>query len=117
MPRIARLCALLTVPAALSAESAEAQMRRPAAPAPPATANESAEARAGLADFRLVRREFGNLSDPDGNGLTGTVPLGPNMHLAIGRLSVPNFSPPRMEAAEIRRGYRGIAAIGFSLRF
>lgn len=117
MPSIARFCALLAVLAALSAENAEAQLPRPAEPAPSATANESAEARAGLADLHLVRREFGNLSGPVRDGLTGTVPLGPNMHLAIGRLSVPNFSPPRMEAAEIRRGYRGIAAIGFSLRF
>ncbi|HEY5711003.1 MAG TPA: hypothetical protein VIT38_03830 [Allosphingosinicella sp.] len=111
MSRIGRLVGLLAFPSFLWAANAEAQIRPPD-PAPEALTNEAAPRTP--AEVRLARYFR---ASPDGIPLTGTIPVASNMQFAVGRLSVPSFRAPRMEADEIRRGYRNIAAIGFSLRF
>jgi hypothetical protein len=114
MSSIGRLVATLAFPLSLWPSIAEAQIRRPT-PTPGAPAADAA--RSGPADSRTARPDFTYAPVVERNGLVGTLTIGPNLNFAIGRLAVPNFAAPRMEAAEIRRGYRNIAAVGLSLRF
>jgi hypothetical protein len=114
MSRIGRLVGALALLVSLWAPEAEAQSRR-STPAPETPTIQALHP--DPFDLRFSRHEFSSFSGPDKTGLTATVPLGPNVHFAVGRFSVPNFRPPRMEAAEIRRGNRNIAAFGLSLRF
>ena len=97
----------------------------PAAAAPPArsalvaTADPAlpADAPSSLPDFRMPGGDYRQPPGPIRNGLIGAVPVGRNAHVALGRFVVPNFNPPRIEPAEIRRRDRSMAALGFSLRF
>lgn len=118
MPIMGRLCGALAVPLVLWAVAAEAQVRRSALVAPVEGGQTKAvPAPLGLPGFRIARDEFRVPPDSVRNGLIGAVPLGHNLQIAAGRLAVPNFTAPRMEAADIRRSDRRIAAVGFSFRF
>jgi len=118
MPTMGRLCGALAFPLALSAPAAEAQIRRSASVAPIGPGStEAVPVPRGLPDFRMARDEYRLPPKPFRNGLTGSLPLGRDLAIAVGRLAVPNFAAPRMEAADIRRRDRAITAVGFSLRF
>ena len=117
MPTMDRLCAALAVPLVLSASAAEAQISRSALVAPAESGFTIVQARSGPLVFRMPPGDFRSPAGPGRNGLIGTIPLRSDLQIAIGRIAVPNFAAPRMESANIRRGDRGIAAVGFNLRF
>lgn len=118
MPIMGRLCGALAVPFVLSTAAAEAQVGRSALVAPAeAGPTGPVPARRGLPDFRLARGEYRIPPGPFRNGLTGSMPVGRDLTIAVGRLAVPNFAVPRMESADIRRRDRAITAVGFSFRF
>ncbi len=118
MPVMGRLCGALAVPLVLWAVAAEAQVWRSALVAPVEPGQTQAvPAPPGLPGFRIARDQFRVPPDSVRNSLIGAVPLGRNLQIAAGRLAVPNFTAPRMEAADIRRSDRRITAVGFSFRF
>lgn len=118
MPIMGRLCGALAVPLVLAAAAAEAQVGRSALVEPVEPGRPGAlPVRRSPPDFRMARDPYRIPADPFRNGLTGSMPLGRDLTIAIGRLAVPNFAAPRMEAAEIRRRDRAITAVGFSFRF
>jgi hypothetical protein len=106
------LLSLLALPLAGSASGALAQTP-PAMLVAPAERSEAPS----LPDFRMPRGDYRQPPGPIRNGLIGAMPVGRNAHVALGRFVVPNFNPPRIEPAEIRRRDRSMAALGFSLRF
>lgn len=117
MPIMGRLCDALAVPLVLSAAAAEAQVSRSALVAPVEAGLSIVPARTGLPDLRMPPGDLRFAPGPIRSGLIGTVPLRRDLQIAIGRIAVPNFTAPRMEGANIRRSDRGIAAVGFNLRF
>ncbi len=116
MPHLGRLCAALVVPLVLPA-AAEGQVSRSALVAPVEAGLSIVPAPSGFPDFRMPPGDFRAPPGPARNGLIGTIPLRRDLQVAVGRFAVPNFTAPRMEAADIRRRDRRLAAIGLSLRF
>ena len=122
MPNLGRLCVALAVPLVLPA-AAEAQTSRSALVAPVEAGSIIVPARSGLPDFRMPPGDLRAPPGPARNGLIGTIPLRRDLQIAIGRFAVPELAGPRTNieserrSAEVRRRDRGIAAVGFSLRF
>lgn len=87
----------------------------PATAAPPPAAP-AAEAPPPRAPYRPPPAPFTG-------GIVGAVPLAPNMRVSIGRITIAEparartHTEPHHRLADIRRGERGIAAIGLSLSF
>ena len=118
LPRLGLLFAVALVPLVLWAVAAEAQVWRSALAAPVERGlTQAVPAPPGLPGTRIARDEYRVPPDSARNGLIGAVALGRNLQVAVGRLAVPNFTAPRMEAANIRRSDRRITAVGFSFRF
>ena len=112
-----RLCFALAVPLVLAAAAAEAQDGHWALVAPAEAGLGTVPARSGPPDFRIPPGDSRAAPGPVRQGLIGTIPLRRDLRIAIGRIAVPNFTAPRMEGADIRRGDRGITAVGFNFRF
>ena len=116
MPVMGRLCGALAVPFVLFTAAAEAQVGR-SAPVEAGHA-QAVPARPDPPEFRTPRGEYRARPGLVRDGLIGAIPFGRQpaiRHRAL-RWS-PNFTAPRMEAADIRRRDRGIAAVGLSFRF
>jgi hypothetical protein len=88
----------------------------PASAAPPPASGPAAEAPPPRVPYRPAPAPFPG-------GIVGALPLAPNMQLSIGRFTIAGPARPRTHTepahrlADVRRGDRGIAAIGVSLRF
>lgn len=76
-----------------------------------------------LPDFRPPAGDLRRAGEPRRNGLIAAWPLGENLDIGIGRFEIPEPARPRthMERdrnpTSVRSRDRGIAAVGFSLRF
>ena len=76
-----------------------------------------------LPDFRPPMGDLRRVGEPRRNRLIAAWPLTENLDIGIGRFQVPEIVRPRtyMESerqpASVRPRDRGIAAVGFSLRF
>ena len=116
--RFALVLMILSWPAAAAAQSATAVLVGPTDPtlhsiAPPSS----------LPDFRMPRGDYRQPPGPVRNGLLGAVPLRSNLQVAVGRFMIPEVARPRTHMehdarpADVRRRDRGMAAVGFSLRF
>lgn len=107
-------CTLLT--AAPAAAQNAATLVGPA-DAPPELSTRS------LPDFRPPAGDLRRAGEPRRNGLIAAWPVTENLQIGIGRFAIPELPRARtnMEAdrspASVRPRERGMAAIGFSLRF
>jgi len=123
MPNRGHLCRALSVPLALSAAAAEAQIDRSALAAPVEAGLSVVPARAGLPDFRTPFGALREAGRPSRNGLIAALPMTDNLNIGVGRFAVPELARPRsnMERerrpTDVRRRDSGIAAVGFSFRF
>ena len=81
------------------------------------------ESRARMPNFQMPEGDLREVGVPRRNGLIGAIAINDRLDVGIGRFSVPEIARPRthMEAdrqpTAVRPRDRGIAAIGFSLRF
>ncbi len=116
--RFAFLLLTLSWPAAAMAQSATAALVGPTDPTLHSTAS-----RPSLPDFRVPRGDYRQPPGPVRNGLLGAMPLSRSLQVAVGRFMIPEVARPRTHMehdsrpADIRRRDRGMAAVGFSLRF
>ena len=82
-----------------------------------------AESRSRLPIFRMPEGDLREVGVPRRNGLIGAIAINDRLDVGIGRFNVTEIARPRthMEAdrqpTAVRPRDRGIAAIGFSLRF
>lgn len=107
-------CTLLT--AATAAAQSRADLVGPSdRPAPSSSRS--------LPDFRPPAGDLRRAGEPRRNGLIAAWSLGENLDVGIGRFEVPEIARPRThmererDPASVRPRNRGIAAVGFSLRF
>lgn len=121
---LCRIAIAVSVPCTLlmaaegAAQTPSAHLVGPADPSPFA-----APPARTLPQFRMSPGDLRAPGEPRRNGLIATYPLRDNLHVAVGRFLVPAIARPRthMERdrapAGTRPRDRGVAAIGFSLRF
>lgn len=114
----------LTVPLALLAASPGfAQTSGAALVGPPDRIESPAPSALPLPDFRPPPGDLRRAGEPRRNGLIAAYPLSEDLQIGIGRFEVPELPRRRthMERerhpTSVRPRDRGIAAIGFSLRF
>jgi hypothetical protein len=73
--------------------------------------------------FRMPRGDLREAPGPRPNGLIAAMPLGGRLTVGVGRFQVVEQPRPRTynehepRPADVRRRERGIAAVGFSVRF
>jgi len=111
----------LAVPLTLLTAAPAAAQHSPAAlVAPP---GRSADAALRLPDFTPPAGDLRRAGEPRRNGLIAAWRVSDDVQIGIGRFSVPEIARPRthMESdrapTSVRSRDRGIAAVGFSLRF
>lgn len=114
----------LTVPLALlAAAPGFAQTSGAALVGPPDRIESPAPAALPLPDFRSPPDDLRRAGEPRRNGLIAAYPLSENLQIGVGRFEVPELPRPRThmerdsQPTSVRPRDRGIAAIGFSLRF
>lgn len=120
-----RICAALSVPfVVLPGSEAAAQISSVTLVGPTIAApSEPVRPRAGSPDFRMPDGDLRRAGAPDRSGLIAAYPVQENLQIGIGRFVVPELARPRtnMEREQhptaMRGRERGIAAVGFSLRF
>ena len=123
LPR--RSWAALSVPfVVLSGPEAAAQISSATLVGPAIAApSQPVRPRAGSPDFRMPEGDLRRAGAPDRSGLIAAYPIQENLQIGIGRFVVPELARPRtnMEReshpSTVRGRERGIAAVGFSLRF
>lgn len=119
-----RFCAALSVPFVfLPGPEAAAQISPAYLVGPNVAAPSAPVPRVGAPDFRTPQGDFRRAGAPERSGLIAAYPVRENLQIGIGRFVVPELARPRTNMEREphptapRGRERGIAAVGFSLRF
>lgn len=117
------LCAALALSLGLTAAAPAAAQHSAASLVGPLEGPSTGAVVTNLPDFRAPQGDIRPAGEVRRNGLIAGYRIGRNLHVGIGRFSVPEIARPRSHVENdraptaVRMRDRGIAAVGFSLSF